>query len=429
MIDRVVAGAFVFLTCSVAAFAAEIEIFPGDSFRTAAQNLNPGDTLIVHAGLYTHANRIAITVRGTPDRPVMIKGADGEARPILQLVRAGHNTLTLAGATHVTLQGFEITAPGMRAADGINLRGNPSHITIEDNVIHDIAVGINLRSSMHHIVARRNEIYATRGTGEGIYVGCHSGGCSVTDSTIEGNHIHHTLDSTQGDGIEIKKNSHSNIIRDNVVHDTHYPCILLYGAGGGDRNVVERNAVWNCGDAGMQVAADTLIRNNIIVTGSSTGFMSRPHNGVSPTNLEFVNNTIVARNSCLRLSGWDNGTGMVFANNAVYCSGSGSSVGSLDGVMVSGNVLETPIKNFPRSGYVLGHSRAQDFVADEILDVYPHADSTLLDAGDSARAPSDDFNGTPRSGGTDAGAYGWSGGVNPGWRVTDALKDPPPAFP
>ena len=56
--------------------------------------------------------------------------------------------------------------------DGINMSGDPSYITLEDLVIHDISVGINFRSSMHHITVRRNHIYSTNDTGEGMYVGC-----------------------------------------------------------------------------------------------------------------------------------------------------------------------------------------------------------------------------------------------------------------
>ena len=157
-----------------------IEIFPGQSFELAAENLSAGDTLIVHAGEYTHTNRIAITVQGTAQNPVVIRGADGEARPVIRLTAGGHNTIDISGATYLTIRGLEITAPGIGGADGINLNGNPSYITIEDNVIHDVSVGVNLRSSMHHIFVRRNEIYATNDTGEGLYVGCHTGSCVVS---------------------------------------------------------------------------------------------------------------------------------------------------------------------------------------------------------------------------------------------------------
>ena len=63
------------------AMAATIELHPGQSFEQAAEALNPGDTLVVHAGTYIDSGRIAITVKGTQSAPVVIQGAAGEARP------------------------------------------------------------------------------------------------------------------------------------------------------------------------------------------------------------------------------------------------------------------------------------------------------------------------------------------------------------
>jgi len=418
-------GLAVAVGTALPASAGIIEIYPGDSFENAAENLHPGDTLIVHAGEYTHTSRIGISVHGTAQAPVVIRGAEGEVRPRIRLIASGHNTIDISGATWLTLRGLEITSPGIGGADGINLNGGPSHITIEDNVIHDVAVGINFRSSMDHIVARRNEIYDTKGTGEGMYIGCHDGSCTVRDSIIELNYIHHTNNADQGDGIEIKKNSHSNIVRDNVIHDTRYPCIILYGAGGNGRNIVERNVVWSCADAGLQVAADALVRNNLIFGNDGDGISSQSHNGVSPDNLQFVHNTIVGGNTCLRLNGWADKTNMVFANNAVYCAGANFSIGSLSGVTVSGNVFEATPPAFPPSGYVTGRSLAQDFIDAANRDVYPAVDSPLIGAGDAGHAAADDFNAATRAGAIDAGAYDWSGPTNPGWRVTAGFKDAP----
>ncbi len=426
---KALSGVIAFLAGAAPTFAAETEIFPGDSFREAVKNLEPGDTLVVHAGTYPHSDRIAIDARGTRDRPVLITGAPGEARPTIRLIETGHNAVEISGASYVTIRGLEITAPGMRGADGIHMKGGPSHITIEDNVIHDVAVGINFRSSMHHIITRGNEIYDTRGTGEGLYVGCHDGSCSVTHSIIEQNYIHHTLDAKQGDGIEIKLNSHSNVVRDNVIHDTRYPCILLYGAGNGNRNVVERNVMWNCGDSGIQAAADVLLRNNVIVSKNSRTLTSQSHNGVSPTNVEVVGNTLVGGSYCLRLRGWGHKTGMIFANNAVYCAGASHFMGSLAGAKIAGNVFEAPVPRFPRDGYTLGRSRGADFVDPTTLDLYPSPDSPLIGAGDAAHALDDDFNGAPRSGSVDAGAYAWAGVTNPGWKVTTGFKGGPGGRP
>ena len=66
---------------------------------------------------------------------------------------------------------------------------------------------------------------------------------------------------------------------------------MLYGTEGNPRNVVEGNAMWNCGDSGIQAAADAVIRNNLIVDCPDNGFNSQDHQGVTPANLEFVHNT------------------------------------------------------------------------------------------------------------------------------------------
>jgi parallel beta-helix repeat protein len=405
------------------ALAATIHLFPGNSFELAAESLNSGDTLIVHTGTYAEAGRIAITVKGTPTFPVIIMGALGEARP--EITRApgapAQNTINIEGAMHLTIQGLEITGV---VGDGINLGGNPSHILLENLLIHDVDVGINFRSSMHHITVRRNHVYRTGidgGTGEGLYVGCHEGNCAVTETLIEGNWIHDTRASTQGDGIEIKRGSHSNIIRDNVVHDTKYPCIILYGTDGNPPNVVEGNVMWNCDDSGMQAAADTVIRNNIILATTGGGFTSQDHAGVTPANLQFTHNTIIGGNPCLRLNSWNNKSGLVLANNAIYC-GSAYAISGVSGVTVAGNLMLPATSQLPASGYVIGRSVTSDFIDAAGRNVYPTPDSRVIDTGEVAHATAFDFNWTPRIGAPDAGAYTWTGSANPGWRVTPGFK-------
>lgn len=405
--------------------AAEIEIFPGESFENAVESLNAGDVLTVHDGTYMDSGRISIDVKGSIDLPVIIQGAPGEQRPLI--TRSGsadaQNTINIEGAEYLTIRGLEISSNG---GDGINMSASPSYITLEDLVIHDIAVGINFRSSMHHITVRRNHIYATEDTGEGMYVGCNYATCAVSDSLIEDNWIHNTLAANQGDGIEIKRGSHSNIIRNNVIHDTNYPCILLYGTEGNPRNLVEGNVMWNCGDSGIQAAADSIIKNNIILEGPDNGFNSQPHQDVSPNNLEFVHNTIVGGSPCIRISGWGNKQGLVFANNAVYCASESFVVGSLTGAAISGNVFEPSTGSFPSTGYSTGRSEAQDFLDVANRNVYPTSDSALLGSGDPAWAVTQDFNGTARSGSVDAGAYTWTGAQNPGWMVGPGFKDSNP---
>ena len=329
------------LLCATRAHAANIELFPGQSFEAAVESLNPGDTLIVHAGTYSDSGRISIGVRGTSAAPVVIKGADGEALPLVTRVASApiQNTINIEGATHLRITRLEISGNG---GDGINLSGAPSFITLDNLEIHDIDVGVNFRSSMSDITVRHNHIHHTGqngGTGEGMYVGCNDATCVVSRALIENNWIHDTQNSTQGDGIEVKHGSHSNIVRDNVIYNTGYPCVLVYGTVGQPVNVIEGNVLWNCGDSGIQAAADAIIRNNIILGGPGNGFNSQPHQGATPSNLQFVHNTVVGGSPCLRLSSWSGRPGLVFANNAIYCDADDFAIGGLTGVTVAGNVV------------------------------------------------------------------------------------------
>jgi len=401
-----------------------IDLRPGQSFETAVESLAPGDTLTVHAGTYADYGRIGIGVQGTAVSPVVIRGASGEEMPLITRPSDStlQNTINIEGATYVTIQGLEISGNG----DGIDFYGACHHINILDNHIHHIDVGLNFRSTAHHMVVRHNHIHDTGqggDTGEGMYVGCNYAACAVSESIIEGNWIHDSMSASQGDGIEIKAGSFSNIIRNNVIYNTHYPCILLYGTAGNPRNTVDGNVMWNCGDSGIQCAADAVIQNNIILSSPGNGFNSQDHQGVTPNNLEFKHNTIVGGSPCLRLMNWGGKSGMVFANNAVYCEGGTNYVESMSGVAVTGNVVVPAPGNFPGSGYTLGRSAALDFLDAAGRNVYPTSDSRVIDAGDPAYGIPTDFNGTSRAGTPDAGAYTWTGVSNPGWLPGPGFKD------
>jgi parallel beta-helix repeat protein len=409
---------------STPAPATQRQLNPGSSFEAAVESLVPGDTLNVHAGTYDGTGRISITVQGSAAQPVLVRGAPGEARPLITRPAGStaQNTINIEGASYLTLSGLEISGNG----DGINLNLNPHHITIEECEVHHVSVGVNFRSSMHHVTVRRTHIHDTGVdgyTGEGLYVGCNDGSCAVSESVIENNWIHDTMLASQGDGIEIKLGSWGNLVRDNVIYNTKYPGILLYGTMGNARNIVERNVLWNNGDSGIQAAADAVIRNNIILDSPGNGFNSQDHNGVTPNRLEFVNNTIVGGSPVLRLSNWANKQGMVLANNAFYSTG-GYAVGSLSGVVVTGNVAYPATTALPSTGVVSGYGRSIDFVDVVNRNLYPAPGSKLIDAGNAAYAPPDDFNGTPRTGTPEAGAYTWTQNANPGWPVTPGFKVP-----
>jgi hypothetical protein len=269
-----------------------------------------------------------------------------------------------------------------------------------------------------------------------MYLGCNDNGCRVLESVIERNWVHHTNGPgvSQGDGIELKEGSAGNVIRDNIIHDTNYPCILTYAArGNGPANVIERNAMWRCGDHGIQSAADAIIRNNLILGSVANGIAMQPHQAGTPANLTVVHNTVLhATNDAVRASGIT-GT-VVIANNALYAqNGNAIAVaGTLTGVTVAGNRGVGAVSGVS-SGFTAS-ALATDLVAASYagappMDLFPRVGSSLIGAGDPRFAVADDWNTTARGGTVDVGAYTYDAGGNPGWQLAEGWKDFPGGAP
>jgi parallel beta-helix repeat protein len=430
------ASVFICRLCSVIgllllvqqSWADTAEIYPGDSIAVAVSSLSPGDTLIVHQGTYNEDGRITFNVAGTQALPVLVTGAANEAKPLINGTNPNHNVMVVEGnVSYLTIRGLEITGTG----DGINLNGNIHHVTLEDNHVHDVTgVGLNFRSSMNNLLVRRNHIHDTHDTAEGMYIGCNNSACRVTDSIFEKNLVHDTgssADDSQGDGIELKQGSYNNIIRDNVIFNTRWPCILLYGTDGNPQNIVEGNVVWNCGDSAMQIQGEAIVRNNILIntSGAGEGFVSMNHQS-SVTNLQVVNNTIIGASGaqCMVLRSWSDKPNMVVANNALYCEGNSALdfVNGSSGVTVANNVVVGSVSG-AGGGTIQGRGTAQDFIGASAFNVWPSADSPLRGAANSTLTPTDDFNKSSRISPSDVGAYeADSSASNPGWAVQEAFK-------
>jgi hypothetical protein len=412
------------LACLLAAFGAQAaEIAPGGDLRAAIAALRPGDTLELAGGTYTMSSSFRVTVNGTAQAPITIRARAGQ-RPVIQQNNAGQNIIEISGSSHVVFQGIGFTG----GSHGIRLMSS-SFVTIQDCEIWetgDVALSANSGGTYDGLRILRNHIHHTNGTGEGMYLGCNSDACRVANSLIEGNYIHHTNRASveQGDGIELKEGSYGNVIRDNVVHDTNYPGIITYStAGNGPANVIEGNVVWNTNDYAIQSAADSIIRNNIVL-GSAIAL--QPHQAGSPSNQQVVHNTVIVQNSGIEVRGVVGP--VVIANNAVY-SESGTAIrlisGSLGQVTVAGNVGRGGIEG-KSSGFVAGQAITADLVdghyrGEPPIDVFPAAGSALIGAGNASYRTERDFNGTLRTG-ADAGAYQYSASGNPGWTITAGFK-------
>jgi len=408
-----------------------------EEFENVANTLQPGDTLILRGGIYTQNCRRAITANGTASNPITIRAATGET-PVLTRPANNidtQNNIEIVSSSYLIIKGVQFKG----GSTGVRFVNTNDFITIEDCEVHETgnnAIAVNSGNS-DGLTIRRNHIHNTglssgSTEGEGMYLGCNNNTCRVMNSLIENNYIHHTRGTSSGgnDGIEVKVGSGGNTIRNNVIHDTNigqqFPAIFVYG-NVAQPNIVEGNVMWNCGEC-IQVEADAVIRNNIILNHSITGIAAIPHAQV-PTmqNVTIVNNTIYGGPECVVLS-WSSASNMTFANNAVYCA-SGTAVNgsglTRTGITIRNNYVAGALSggSVDNNAFFNGGSATSAFVNAAGMNLWPAVGSVLRGTANSSFAPGFDFNGTARTAPHDVGAYETEGlNANPGWTIQPGFK-------
>jgi hypothetical protein len=314
----------------------------GARLADAVAALRAGDTLAVGPGTWSVNRWWNVTLQGTAEAPIRIVAADPTDPPVVTRPDAAQNVMNVGSSgtrtEYVCFRDLEFTG-----GDTLIKLYDVANVWIDRCRIHDgDGVGIAANSAnVEFLYVTRNEIFdpgSSDDTSEGMYLGANHGASVMRYSVIALNHVHDCR-GTQGDGIEVKQGSYANWIVENHVHDTNYPCLLLYGTNGEERNVVEKNVLYRSNDNTLQVQGEAIVRFNLVL-GGATGFGSHDHQGET-RDLQFVHNTIVTTNRGANLSSWNDRAGMVFANNAVY-SRDAESIrfpnGSA-GVTVAGNVV------------------------------------------------------------------------------------------
>ncbi len=428
------------VACPPPATAAVHELTPNGKWFDVlhGDRLKPGDEVVLAEGVYRDRRRLVMGHRGTGERPVVIRAADG-ARAVLHRPDARQNTINIEGGQHLVLRGLEITG----GSTAIRMTRSSKHackfVTLEQMHIHHVggvAVTANHPGNAYEgLIFRGNHIHHTSGHGEGFYLGCNNKPDGTTpgyifNSIVEQNYIHDLNGPkvSQGDGIEIKDGSYNNIVRDNVIHDTKYPGVIVYGTDGKPPNIVARNVVWNSGDHGIQAAAEAIVRNNITFNNRYDGIHSHTHQSAQVGNLRIVHNTIVCKRaggagiriSAKRLSG-----PIAVANNAIYAAANECAMrlpetgGPGPAVTIAGNAGTGKLIGIPagvvRSGWNATGSRQRDLDQQ----CFPRTGSLLIGRADPAFAAPDDFTGNARADSRDIGAYIFKTGRKPGWSPTD----------
>lgn len=310
----------------------------GEALVKAVAALQAGDELVIAAGTYSMDRMWDIRVSGTAAAPIRIVAAEG-AKVVFTRPDDRQNVLNIgqgSAVEYLCLRGIEITG----GSHGLRL-GQCREVWVDRCHIHhtgQVCLSAN-SADTSRLFLTRNHLHHGGGHGEGMYLGANEGEFIMSESIIALNHIHDCRGS-QGDGIEVKQGSWGNLIAENDVHDTQYPCITVYGTAGKPVNVIERNLCRRSDDHTMQVQGEAIVRNNVLISAKGSGFASTDHQGKT-VNLQVVHNTIINAGHAFSGGSWNGREGMVLANNVLYSRDQNALhfANGKDGVVIVGNVI------------------------------------------------------------------------------------------
>lgn len=371
--------------------AAGTDTAPWRTIQHAADRVQPGDTVIVHAGTYTG---FTVETNGTQAAPIAFS-CDGEVA-IDGAATTNRDAIEVDGA-YVTIDGFTVT--------------------------HATRAGIAVLEA-DHVTIRNNK--ADQNGKWGIFT------AFANELTIEGNE---TSRSGEQHGIYASNTCDHPVIRGNKVWGNAMCGIHMNGdiSQGGvgliTNAVVENNVIYDNGTAGGSAingdgVQNATIRNNVLDNNHASGISLYQIDGGEPsTGNQVVNNTIrMATNARFAINIQDGSTGNTLRNNILLDTAPGRGAIDIDAASLSGLVSDHNAVTSALSidGNVMNlatwrsrtHTDAASFAATDGDLFAPGtlelaASSPAIDAGDSTGAPATDVAGVarPQGAGVDIGAY------------------------
>jgi hypothetical protein len=328
---------------------ARAEVFFGNpgNYLDMLGRLAPGDMLLLDPGDYQNGLPI-YNLNGRPDNPIVIAGPEGKRRAVFW-ARACCNTVSIHNSSYVEIRNLEINRRGLPAdavVDAVKAEGTSQwahHITLENLLILNYgndqqAVGISTKCPAWNWVIRRNVIW---GAGTGLYLGNSDGRQPFVNGVIEYNLIADTI----GYNLQIKHQvdrpnlaglprTGRTIIRHNVFSkarngaagDGARPNVLvghwpLSGDGSNDVYQIYGNFFYQnpTGEALFQGEGNLALYNNLFVNRSGAAIHIQSQYD-RPRLVRVFNNTVVARDQGIRISGGDSRYAQTVVANAVFAA-------------------------------------------------------------------------------------------------------------
>lgn len=408
--------------------------FPWRTIQKAFDDLEAGDTAIIHPGIYNE--QLFVEVEGNAEAGHVTFQAEPGAVITAQGLSEEDNVIYIENKSWIRLIGFEIRDLNTQDGSGIRFEGSGSHLEFRNNHIHAMhgknAMGITIYGTdpdrpVSQIIIDGNEIHdCDTAPSEALVLNG-----NVTDFVVSHNHVHDIrgvgIDFIGGeDGLlegagRTEKVARNGVCRGNRVERVRAPYGGGYGPGiyvdGGRDILIDGNHVSEC-DLGIEVGAENpgvLVTNvsvigNVITGNDKAGLVfggyekqrgrvtgCRFLNNLFRDNTEhakaeaeiwvqwasdnvFLNNIVIGRNGGKKplLYSENRGQPNDFNHNAWYVTGGG--IGSAEFVW-EGKSHSGFARFRDSTGLGRGSYRVDPRLAEDGLHLAP--DSPLIDAGNA----------------------------------------------
>jgi parallel beta helix pectate lyase-like protein len=296
------------IVAAAPAGAATTDVFPGDSIQSAVNGAEPGDAIVVHAGVYRQSvkiNKNHLALRGAGD------SRDGSVikPPREHVDRCFDGTSGICVRRHETSHADHVRTVGTRIS-GFRIRGFPDSgvltlgakgtIVRNNTFVHNEGYGAAAFDSrgtkfLHNVAKNAEEA--------GLYIG----DSPHANAVLRGNRVRHNHDF----GFFLRDSSHALVVHNRAVQNCLGIGLINTGAPGGVHdwrvrdNRVLRNQR-NCPGGpesppisgtgiGLLGARGNLVRNNVVNGNRPAGPAAAP-GGIVVVSSAFLGGSVSAHN-------------------------------------------------------------------------------------------------------------------------------------